>query len=599
MTWEYLATLARTKRSEQHVSKAAAPIANLQRQVEETQWQVKNLLDESKRQRVAADTLRHKVDTLISSFLMQGGLLKNEKHGWLRVLLEDVKQLEEELSEIMLEERWQRNTLAKLNSNRESNAREAAIAATRMRATHEQLKTQEIVMFDLAKKLYEVRARQCESQRLYNLMKADCNKYMHQVQASTQVLADMAEKKEFLRNAVEILRDESASKDKVLSKELRMYANAFNGREQLRTEITELEMTCKKRESQLEQQRCEVEGLEALVNRVESDILQLGKRHKVAIEERSHAGIQLIDRNRELCILYEKSQMQQDSLRKEELAVRNKEEETRSVNLQAAELHRNIKAMRSQLPEISKLEQQIVTLRSQLLEERSLITQLGSMLEASDISHRWRTLKGVDPAPEELASRLQVLEARLSGKRTLLLEKKLLLQGVTSLSNWLRSQVIERHTGKIRRARDVNHAQARVTVMTRRIMAAVSELSIYQATSMKLSCENRAREELLKLQAVRLDDKLVPPEEIERERQKYEQDFTSCAGEPFSANALHLEEAEASPIMQTTSVAELRPNAYIPNDIIRIPKPFGQLAPFKPSKPRTNIRHKPHGCQRC
>lgn len=172
MTWEYLATLARTKRSEQHVSKAAAPIANLQRQLEETQWQVKNLLDESKRQRVAADTLRHKVDTLISSFFMQGGLLKNEKHGWLCVLLEDVKQLEEELSEIMLEERWQRNTLAKLNSNRESNAREAAIAATRMCATHGQLKTQEIVMFDLAKKLYEVRARQCESQRLYNVTRA-------------------------------------------------------------------------------------------------------------------------------------------------------------------------------------------------------------------------------------------------------------------------------------------------------------------------------------------------------------------------------------------------------------------------------------------
>ena len=47
--------------------------------------------------------------------------------------------------------------------------------------------------------------------------------------------------------------------------------------------------------------------------------------------------------------------------------------------------------------------------------------------------------------------------------------------------------------------------------------------------------------------------------------------------------------AEAPPqVVRTT--AEPRPNAYIP-DAIGIPKPYGNLAPFKPSETGANMRH--------
>ena len=56
------------------------------------------------------------------------------------------------------------------------------------------------------------------------------------------------------------------------------------------------------------------------------------------MEERNYTGIQLIDRNDELCILYEKSNMQQTVLKKGELAIREREEEVRMCDLQVAEL---------------------------------------------------------------------------------------------------------------------------------------------------------------------------------------------------------------------------------------------------------------------
>ena len=38
------------------------------------------------------------------------------------------------------------------------------------------------------------------------------------------------------------------------------------------------------------------------------------------------------------------------------------------------------------------------------------------------------------------------------------------------------------------------------------------------------------------------------------------------------------------------TAAEPRPTAYIPDDI-GIPKPYGNLAPFKPTEPGANMRH--------
>jgi len=71
-----------------------------------------------------------------------------------------------------------------------------------------------------------------------------------------------------------------------------------------------------------------------VINGIEREMLKLKRRYEVSVEERNYTGIQLIDRNDELCILYEKSNMQQATLRKGEAEIRKREEETRALDLQ-------------------------------------------------------------------------------------------------------------------------------------------------------------------------------------------------------------------------------------------------------------------------
>ncbi len=46
----------------------------------------------------------------------------------------------------------------------------------------------------------------------------------------------------------------------------------------------------------------------------------------------------------------------------------------------------------------------------------------------------------------------------------------------------------------------------------------------------------------------------------------------------------------AQPTLASKTTAEPRPTAYIPDDL-GIPKPYGNLAPFKPTEPGTTMRH--------
>jgi hypothetical protein len=43
--------------------------------------------------------------------------------------------------------------------------------------------------------------------------------------------------------------------------------------------------------------------------------------------------------------------------------------------------------------------------------------------------------------------------------------------------------------------------------------------------------------------------------------------------------------------MGTKTSAEPRPTAYVPDDELGIPKPYGRNAPFKPSEVGSSMRH--------
>jgi hypothetical protein len=86
-------------------------------------------------------------------------------------------------------------------------------------------------------------------------------------------------------------------------------------RDGLRMETNKNQEIYRKKQEQVEQQIVEIDKLNSIINIMEKEMLQLKKQYEVAVEARNFTGIQLIDRNDELCILYEKANIQEKTLK--------------------------------------------------------------------------------------------------------------------------------------------------------------------------------------------------------------------------------------------------------------------------------------------
>ena len=102
--------------------------------------------------------------------------------------------------------------------------------------------------------------------------------------------------------------------------------------------------------------------------------------------------MQLIDRNDELCVLYERSNQQKDYLRRGELALVKKEEEFRLLRLQTEELKWRYDVARKRIPELEANRLKIEDVEDKLKRERTRNEDLSMQLENPQNKDRSRYL---------------------------------------------------------------------------------------------------------------------------------------------------------------------------------------------------------------
>ena len=128
--------------------------------------------------------------------------------------------------------------------------------------------------------------------------------------------------------------------------------------------------------------------------------------------------------------------------------------------------------------------------------ERSRINELSEILESPTLrakNGQHRSLGGEDPDRTQLASKIEALQEILNDKKEQMLEKDLVLEEVATLSDKLRTNAAEGHEQTLELSKKMNEYQANIRSITRKMMATVSELSMYQATAMKLEQEKREK----------------------------------------------------------------------------------------------------------
>ncbi|XP_069657852.1 coiled-coil domain-containing protein 146 isoform X3 [Haliaeetus albicilla] len=456
----------------------------------------------------------------------------------------------------------------------------------------------EIKRKDLEIKEYKKRKRQIKKQlqgfaKMYEVIQNERNKCINLVHAAQQKASEIKNRVKLLGNEIENLRNTVITKERKLQKQHLKNTNNVAITDSLKNDYCKIvqivhEMKEKKR------QRClDLERLTNTVTCIEEEIVQLRKKYERAIQEQNDSGLLLREREEELCILYEKINMQEMLCRNGDIEMQVMDEKIRFLKLKVAEKKRQIKLWFKALPVKNSLDAHLVVLQIQYSQCKDRLKQMEEIFADPANESRKRDLGGKDPSPPELLKKIEQLEVELVQKEEKLLETDLLYEHISRLTDRIRATAENGKQDTLLLAKRTNELQKKIKDRTQKIMAFVAELSMKQALAIKLQQEARDKEQFLMTVSSRIDQGLPPPKETENEWLKIlrNEKMQKAAAEARAEHAAEEEQAAAPGYVHTT--AEQRPTAYIPDDkySLPLPRPYGALAPFKPSEPGSNMRH--------
>merc|ERR1719327_1860470 len=337
---------------------------------------------------------------------------------------------------------------------------------------------------------------------------------------SKEQITEMRRKFTIMFHQTAALKEEIREKDNDLVKGHFKHKKVRDLIEKLKT----AEDKAKRREKNLmnivETQRTEIKKLESTIQEAEQERQAQQKELEGVIGERDILGAQLIRRNEELALLYEKIKIQQSTLQKGEIQFKERVDETAAFKTNIGNLKRELHVARNQVVNIEALKKEIHHLNKELLQEQSKCKALQEELENPMNVHRWRKLEGSDPATYEMIQKVKMLQKRLIAKTEEVVEKDMLIQEKEKLYVQLKN-ILARQPGP-EVAESVAQYQQSPKEKTKQMQQMASELKSYHGQVKDLKDEieryhkeldtikqgyfNQKREEHMKIQQEQMED---------------------------------------------------------------------------------------------
>ncbi|KAG6556431.1 hypothetical protein Mapa_002374 [Marchantia paleacea] len=447
------------------------------------------------------------------------------------------------------------------------------------------LHVEEILIVNTRKKHAELLKHVEDGISMYNLVRSQRNKYAALVQASAISIAEMKDKLMQINTEVEALQSDVKYKDEVLNKQRNEFLVSVRGRSRLLSDLSKATILLRETQANAEEYVIELSKLEFFVTSAQREMDTTRRLYALEVTRRNQTGIALIDRNDELCILYEKFNVQGELLKHSELELSKRNDEIRFLKIQCKHVKQSIFTAYQTAPDFPGMYKTLEDLRNQLDEARKATSKLADLVENPENTTRWRLLPGRDLNELDLHAKMTAIEEFLSAKADQALEKNLILEEITALAEECKRQAGDGKDGHLARLGKVNFYQRFMDSITRRLMATVSELSLCQATAMSLKEERDRLTKQLYAAYTRLAAGEAPTEKALRDwdaKQRERNLLRKLETAREQARSDEQQDVERRAQALQKSTAEQRPNAYIEQDL-GLPKPFGLYAPFKPS----------------
>ncbi|KAG2452279.1 hypothetical protein HYH02_003303 [Chlamydomonas schloesseri] len=446
-------------------------LASLERDLEAKQKEVdveKKKLEELMRERDVLTKQRTQAENATQKQIDQIKINENTK-----------RNLEQEIQGYKTEAQKQSKLVYQLEKEREKYSIEASDASAKYMQALEEVKLREMAIIDLQKRIGEGEGKLKQQQNLYEAVRADRNLYSKNLIEAQDEIQEMKRKFKIMQHQIEQLKEEITGKDLYLLKEHFDHQKVIKEKDLLRAELDKSKAQIKEADGAISSQKAEIDKLNHIINEADQERIRQKKEYDIVVNERDILGTQLVRRNDELALLYEKIKIQQSTLSKGQIQYRDRLNEIRVLKVKLADLKRELHILKSSVSNIDVLKREVHQLGRELLQERTKVKALSEELENPLNVHRWRKLEGSDPGTYEMIQKIQTLQKRLISKTEEVVEKDLLIQEKEKLYTELKN-ILARQPGP-EVAEQLSIYQANLREKTKQMKAMASELNMYQA----------------------------------------------------------------------------------------------------------------------
>jgi chromosome segregation ATPase len=356
---------------------------------------------------------------------------ERDDQGKIEARIDEMKGLRltlaDELDNLKRDITHKTSEVLRLEGERERFAELASEANVKHEGSKQEEKIARMRIGDLEKQIEEAGKELVGQQSKYEQVRSDRNLYSKNLIEAQDEISEMKQKFKIMDHQIDQLKEELAMKEKKHFEADTNYKSLKEKLSKLRKKINTLMESYKEATSRSESLSQEIKQLTKVINTCDGDLSAQQEEFLAVTNQRDILGTQLIRRNDELALLYEKIRIQQSTLSRGEVQYRDRLVDIRMLRLKISELKRNVHMAQVRVKNIDELKAHTATLTRQLALERTKVQALSEELENPQNFLRWRKLEGSDPKPAEKVQKLQALQKRLITVTEQCVEKDILI----------------------------------------------------------------------------------------------------------------------------------------------------------------------------
>mmetsp|Transcript_9328 Transcript_9328/g.13812 ORF Transcript_9328/g.13812 Transcript_9328/m.13812 type:complete len:913 (+) Transcript_9328:192-2930(+) len=427
-----------------------------------------------------------------SAALAQQEIMKKE--DTIAIKENQKKSLENQMQSYAKTTEDQRKTNYRLEREKKKVSQESMEVQTKYAQIVEENKIIHIQYQDSLKTINDLQSKLKQQQALYEAVRADRNMYSRSLVDSKEKISEMKRKFQILEQQMEQLNDEIQLNDRTIVK-LHMEARTKEeSQRKLTAQLNKSKHDLKQEKDAVRQMDVEQKNLNTIIEEADLEREAQRKELQQLVKERDILGTQLIRRNDEIALLYEKIKIQQSQLGKGSVAYNKRLDEIRQLSLTIKEMTHRLQVMRKNQSTVVDHRAELQSTQKQLLLEQKRVKALSEELENPMNVHRWRKLEGTDPTQYEMILKIQTLQKRLIKKQEEVMEKDLVIKEKQKLYEELK-EILKRQPGpEIAEQLNVYQKTVRKKNMQMKTMAGELNMSMFKIKENRYQFERMARE---------------------------------------------------------------------------------------------------------